>query len=167
MRSRKNSIEERIFNLLFEPKFKYKGVPVSLIGLPSIFPYKKQSVRNALHRLKKEGYIRRDGDFLFAMPKSQKYIESKKAKFPVFDSKIKENSSKNLLVMFDIPEDRKAEREWFRFHLKKFGYEMIQKSVWVGPSPLPKEFLNYVKEINLENNIKTFKLARDYTQKMR
>lgn len=167
MRSHKNSIEEIIFDLLFKPQFKYKGVPVSMMGLPSLFPYKKQSVANAVYRLKKEGYIKKDGDFLFAMPKSQKYIESKKARFLVFDSKIKEKSPKNLIVMFDIPEERKAEREWLRFHLKKFNYEMIQKSVWVGPSPLPKEFLDYVKEINLENNIKTFKLANDYTQKMR
>ena len=29
---------------------------------------------------------------------------------------------------------------------KKFHYVMIQKSVWRGPSPLPKEFLDYIKK---------------------
>ncbi len=46
--------------------------------------------------------------------------------------------------------------------LKKFGYIMIQKSVWVGPSPLPKEFKDYMKEIKLDKCIKTFKLEKSY-----
>ena len=67
--------------------------------------------------------------------------------------------------MFDIPEVQKAEREWLRWHLKKFHYFMIQKSVWVGPSPLPKKFLDYIKSIKIENGVKTFKLARGYNFK--
>ena len=66
--------------------------------------------------------------------------------------------------MFDVPTERKGEREWFRWHLKKFGYIMIQQSVWVGPSPLPKEFNDYVKSIKLDRCIKTFKLAKPYNR---
>ncbi|OGI94256.1 hypothetical protein A3A03_03235 [Candidatus Nomurabacteria bacterium RIFCSPLOWO2_01_FULL_40_18] len=64
--------------------------------------------------------------------------------------------------MFDIPETKKAEREWLRWHLKKFNYSMIQKSVWVGPSPLPKEFLDYIQFIKIKDGFKTFKLAKSY-----
>ena len=64
--------------------------------------------------------------------------------------------------MFDIPTDKKAHREWLRWHLKKFGYIMIQKSVWVGPFPLPKEFKEYIKEIKLDKCLKTFKLEKPY-----
>ena len=42
---------------------------------------------------------------------------------------------------------------------------MIQKSVWVGPSPLPKEFMNYISKIGLKSTIKTFKLAKGYKRK--
>ena len=42
---------------------------------------------------------------------------------------------------------------------------MIQRSVWVGPSPLPIEFSSYLKEIKLGDNLKTFKLARGYGEK--
>ena len=79
-----------------------------------------------------------------------------------FSSFFKKDSPKNLIVMYDIPHNLKKERDWFRRHLVKFGYVMIQKSVWVGPSPLPKNFLNYLKEIKIENKFKTFKLARPY-----
>jgi hypothetical protein len=42
---------------------------------------------------------------------------------------------------------------------------MIQKSVWVGPSPLPKDFLEYVKSIKLLGQLKAFKLAKPYSEK--
>lgn len=79
-----------------------------------------------------------------------------------FSSSFKEDAPKNLLLIYDIPEGRKKERDWFRRQLIKFGYIMIQKSVWVGPSPLPKDFLSYLKEIKIENDFKTFKLAKSY-----
>mgnify|MGYP001566751859 CR=1 len=69
---------------------------------------------------------------------------------------------KNLLVLYDIPEDKKKERDWFRRQLRSFDFDMIQRSVWVGPSPLPKDFLAYVKTIGLQNEFKIFKLARPY-----
>lgn len=65
--------------------------------------------------------------------------------------------------MYDIPKDMKKEREWFLRHLKKFDYIMVQKSVWVGPSPLPKDFLAYVKSIGLLNKLRTLKLAKPYS----
>jgi len=68
--------------------------------------------------------------------------------------------------MYDIPSDKKKERDWFRRKLIKFGYIMIQKRVWVGPSPLPKDFLDYLKEIKIGDNCKTFKLAKSYIKKL-
>ena len=67
--------------------------------------------------------------------------------------------------MYDIPEDKKKERDWFRRHLAKFGYAMIQRSVWVGPSPLPEDFVSYIKELGLKDKLKVFKVAKTYTEK--
>jgi len=156
------SIEDKILKLLFEPTHRYRGMRISMFGIPAIFPYKKQSINNAVYRLNKNSYISKDNDYISLLPKGRKYVENKKVRFLTFASPYKKESPKNLLVMFDIPEVKKAEREWFRFHLRQFGYEMIQKSVWVGPSPLPKDFLDYVEEIKLRECIKTFKLARPY-----
>lgn len=162
MLSQKLSIEDKILKFLFEPVRRYKGIPVSAIGLPALFPYKKQSINNAIYRLSKNGYISKENNSFLILPKGRKYVENKKVRMMTFESPFENNSSKNLLVMFDIPESKKAEREWFRFQLKQFGYNMIQRSVWVGPSPLPKEFLDYVKSLNLKNCIKTFKLEKSY-----
>jgi DNA-binding transcriptional regulator PaaX len=118
-------------------KRTYKGVPVNSFGIPVFNPNKK---------LDKQKYIKR----IF---------------HDTFLSDVDENSPKNLIVMYDIPHEKKKERDWFRRHLKKFNYVMVQKSVWVGPSPLPKDFLEYVKSIGIIDQLKTFKLAKPYTGK--
>ena len=115
--------------------FYYKGIRVNSFGIPD--PYKLKKVSNT--KRSRDVY-----NFSFVSPFSK-------------------DSSKNLIVMYDIPHEKKKERDWFRRHLKKFDYIMIQKSVWVGPSPLPKDFLSYVKSIGLENQLKTFKLAKSYS----
>ncbi len=113
----------------------YKGVPVNSFGIPILNPYKNK--KEAKHR----------------------FYHSR------FYSSSAKNSPKNLIVMYDIPSDKKKERDWFRRQLKKFDYSMIQKSVWVGPSPLPEDFLKYVKSIGLIKQLKSFKLAKPYTGK--
>ncbi len=114
----------------------YKGMRVNLLGLP-IFSQGRKS-RAKLQNRKKSFYN------------------------ATFISPFKKFSPKNLIVMYDIPHEMKKERDWFRRQLIKFEYIMIQKSVWVGPSPLPKEFLGYLKEIKIGDKLKTFKLAKPY-----
>jgi CRISPR-associated endonuclease Cas2 len=117
--------------------FYYKGVRVNAFGIP-------------------------------ILSNSSKYEDKRPRKgnrnpyYASFATTIAKGAPKNLIVMYDIPHDLKKERDWFRRQLIKFGYIMIQKSVWVGPSPLPKEFLNYTKEINIGDKLRTFKLAKPY-----
>ncbi|MCX6717137.1 MAG: CRISPR-associated endonuclease Cas2 [Candidatus Taylorbacteria bacterium] len=115
---------------------KYKGVPVNALGLPIFNPNKKE-----IHK---------------SEPK--RFYSFHKC----FDFNFGSSSPKDLLVIYDIPFEKRKERDWFRRHLQKFDYVMVQKSVWVGPSPLPKDFLNYVKSIGLSKQLKTFKLATPY-----
>jgi len=116
-------------------KLRYKGVSVNMFGIPNLSEPQKE-----------EKVLKR------------KYLHS-------FISDFKKDTPKNLLLMYDIPHTRKKERDWFRRQLKNFDFVMIQKSVWVGPSPLPKDFFNYLKRIGLQKEFKTFKLAKSYTNK--
>jgi len=118
---------------------KYKGVTVNAFGLP-ISGFNKNDY-------KKSG------------KSGKRYYQ-----YRCFEFNYKINSPRNLIVMYDIPSDKRKERNWFRRHLQKFGYIMIQKSVWAGPSPLPKDFLNYVKSIKLANQLVTLKLAKPYVK---
>jgi hypothetical protein len=139
----------------------YKGTRVNLLGLPRFKKYSPNSLRGTMSYLVKEGFVE-DCDGLYITPKGKNYIKKKIDSLKQFDFKFQKDMPKNLILMFDVPEPKKAEREWLRFHLKKFNYVMIQKSVWVGPSPLPKAFLDYIESIGLKENLKTFKLARGY-----
>lgn len=117
--------------------YNYKGVRVNSFGIP-VFNSKTNTINN--NQKKKDVY---HSSFSFSF---------------------KKDSPKNLIVMYDIPEEKKKERDWFRRHLRKFDYIMIQRSVWVGPSPLPKDFIKYVKSIGLKDKLKVFKLKNKYSE---
>ena len=155
------SIEEKILEMLNTQTGRYKGVPLNCFLLPVFNPYHKQSVRNTFSKLNKGKFILKQNSRYLITDSGIKRLHRKKT-LKCFDSPLRDSKNKNLLVLFDIPEERKTEREWFRKHLRKFGYIMIQRSVWVGPSPLPKEFVEYISKIKLKDSIKTFKLAKSY-----
>ena len=166
MKSDNMSIIESFLYELLRPQFKYKGMSVNLLGLPiSGKNYSKRSYSNAISKMKNKEFIKHEGEFFKITLRGREFIKKRQDSFNIFNNSFKKESPKNLIVMFDIPETQKAEREWFRWHLKKFNYFMIQKSVWVGPSPLPKDFSDYLEEIKLKECIKTFKLAKPYSNK--
>jgi DNA-binding transcriptional regulator PaaX len=151
-----------ILKELCDTSLMYKGMRVNLFGIPKFKDYSKNSLSGTLSYMRKSGLIEDLNDGLQITSKGKEYIKIKFDSLKQFNFKFEKNAPRNLIVMFDIPETKKAEREWLRWHLKKFNYLMIQKSVWVGPSPLPKEFLEYLKKIEIKDGLKTFKLAKSY-----
>ncbi|TAK57498.1 CRISPR-associated endonuclease Cas2 [Patescibacteria group bacterium] len=116
--------------------YRYKGVPTNIFGLP-IFDPNKTTLPSP--RKSKQTYLRS------------------------FIAVTKKNVPKTLLITYDIPHNKKIERDWFRRQLKRLGFSMIQKSVWVGQSPLPADFIAYVKTIGIEKEFITFTLAQPHT----
>jgi len=147
-------ILERLWNTTY---YSY-GMRVNLFG----FPMPKNYLNTCLYRLNDKGFIKNVSGRWQITTDGKKHFQEKRLSLKFFDSPFQKSSPKNLIVMFDIPETHKKQRVWFRKHLIKFQYQMIQKSVWVGPSPLPKDFVNFLKEIGLESCIKTFKLSKPY-----
>lgn len=45
------------------------------------------------------------------------------------------------IVTFDIPERQRGKRDWIRENLRLIDFMPLQKSVWIGYSPLPEDFL--------------------------
>lgn len=61
------------------------------------------------------------------------------------------------LVLFDIPNDKKNEREIFRKKLKQLGFYQFQESVFIFPFPCFKE-IKYIREIlNVPDEVKLLK----------
>lgn len=56
------------------------------------------------------------------------------------------SDGKIRLVVYDIPEGMASMRVWLRKRLLACDYSYLQKSVWLGNRPLPKELLDELKE---------------------
>ncbi len=162
------SIEREILEYLHKEKSKtfrpkYKGIRVGFLGLPDFQYYKYQTLANRCSDLKRKGYIKEKNGNYFITNKGLDFLEGQaRPILKKFSTEKTENDPKNLLIIYDIPEQKRSEREWFRRNLKNLHFIMIQKSVWVGPSPLPKDFLDYLKEIKIGDSFKTFKLEKGY-----
>lgn len=155
------SIVMDILEDLWNIKLNYKGVPTRAFFIPDLWSENKNSYRATLSRLHKIKLIDKKNGYWEITNLGEKYLKEAKEQ-KNFDSPFEKNAPKNLLVIFDVPESKQNERKWLRKHLIKFDYFMIQKSVWVGPSPLPPKFVSYLKEIKLDICIKTFKLSNPY-----
>ena len=156
------SLVDKILNELLNTIFPPKSTQANIFNLTVFKNHSRSSIQATLYRLRKNGFVDNNEKGWHLTPAGKKYVKRRLDSLKQFQNSFANNAPKNLIVMFDITETKKAEREWFRWHLKKFKYIMVQKSVWVGPSPLPKEFMNYVEKIKLKDTIKTFKLAKSY-----
>jgi DNA-binding transcriptional regulator PaaX len=57
------------------------------------------------------------------------------------------------IVLLDLPESRKAERESLRYLLKKAGFVCLKNSAWVSPYPFEHLFGNIKKDMGLTTEL--------------
>jgi DNA-binding transcriptional regulator PaaX len=53
------------------------------------------------------------------------------------------------IILLDLPESRKNERESLRYLLKKAGFICLKNSAWISPYPFEHMFTNIKKDLNL------------------
>lgn len=120
---------------------------------------KSSSVRTTLYRLRRNGLVTNEGSEWKLTAQGKQFY--KREKNPVYlPSPFKPKSPDYLLLCFDVPESERKLRDWLRTQLKIFGYRMVQKSLWIGPGPLPKEFNDRIAELKIKPHIKIFNLAK-------
>jgi CRISPR-associated endonuclease Cas2 len=117
-----------------------------------------QVLRNRLSKLKKGGLLSNEKGIWKITPEGKIFLKKEKSTLIKFTSfkNIKLNPQKTMLVIFDIPEKKRLYRNWLRNELVGFGFTLIQKSVWFGPT-LPKEFITYLSDRKILEYIKFFK----------
>lgn len=57
------------------------------------------------------------------------------------------------IILLDLPEARKNEREALRYLLKKANFVCIKNTVWVSPHPYEHLFTNIKKDLNLATEL--------------
>lgn len=60
------------------------------------------------------------------------------------------------IILLDLPESRKDERESFRYLLKKAGFLCLKNSVWISPFPYEHLFTNIKKDFGLTTELMVF-----------
>jgi DNA-binding transcriptional regulator PaaX len=53
------------------------------------------------------------------------------------------------IILLDLPENRKPERESLRYLLKKAGFVCLKNSAWISPFPFEHLFTNIKKDLGL------------------
>lgn len=123
---------------------------------------KEAILKTTLSRLKKRGLVENKNRIWKITAKGEIYLREKiSSKIPHFGHLKKEKTKNTMIVVFDIPETRKKQRNWLRGDLKALGFMQLQKSVWFGPAPLPKQFIKYLNDTNLLQYLKFFKAAKE------
>ena len=131
----------------------------SIIREREITRYKKESVRATLFRLNKNGYLNKSQDGWSVTTKGKLYAH-RILLLSYLPSPFNEKSIQNTIVSFDIPGPQRKLRDWLRNQIKIYNYKMIHQSLWLGPGPLPQEFLVRLKKLKIRENIKIFNIEK-------
>jgi DNA-binding transcriptional regulator PaaX len=130
--------------------------------LSGTYNYNENTFRVALSRLHKKGLAKKvNQDTWKITPEGRELFQKKNKGLRFFFSKKKPNKKpkKEILLLFDIPEKERYKRDWLRSELIGLGFEMIQKSVWLGPK-LPKDLHAYLVHKKLIQYIRIFSIKK-------
>ncbi len=135
-----------------------------LRGLPD-FPRKKkwaqkdaeaemcQQLYDVLYRLKRDQLIEKSNNGKWRITlkgrERKKEMNARKNFLPSTRSYASEESPEWKIVIFDIPEKQRLKREWLRAVLRRLGFRMLQRSVWIGKVKLPQNFIEDLGKLNL------------------
>jgi DNA-binding transcriptional regulator PaaX len=116
----------------------------------------KYAITRSIKNLADTGLIERlesgQGEYARLTPKGRQKVTS--LKLDSRESLANPNwDSKWRIVLLDLPESRKAERESLRYLLKKAGFILLKNSAWVSPFPFEFLFQNIKKDFGLTTEL--------------
>lgn len=112
------------------------AVSVLQKALPDTRPLsQKQSVKNAIGRLIRKGYIKKSENKYHITQNGEKRLESLVLQSQAYRLSNSEKSwdKKWRIVIYDVPETEKKKRNTLRETLEQTGFVKLQDSVWVYP----------------------------------
>lgn len=121
------------------------------------------TVSVTLHRMKKQKLVSMSGPKKKAVwritQKGKHHFREMKDPRSEFD--LPPEDDKTRLFVFDIPENRKGDRNWLRRELIACDYTPLQKSVFMGLRPLSAKLLEALKSRELLSHIHIVGLEDD------
>ncbi|MDP3948074.1 MAG: hypothetical protein Q8Q41_05315 [bacterium] len=131
----------------------------------------ENTLRVTLSRLKKNGLAEHSHGVWSGTKKGREYLKRYVARFRELAPALSERRRKgpmvvpsspqnrNMIIAFDIPERERRKRNWLRSELAIHDFMQLQKSVWMGPAPLPADFIRLLNELHLLPHMKFFRAS--------
>lgn len=120
-----------------------------------------ETLRDAFYILKRKGLVRVIKEEAFYKPLITKAGKKRlKELLPTYDDE-RFWDGRLYLVTYDIPEEKKGDREVLRSYLKKIGCGMLQKSVFLTPYNPKGTLEDFVEERGLKASIVVSDVGKD------
>jgi len=149
------------FDVFFPRKYSYARVSRRLFGVDDYPRAAPRTVSSLLSRLRREGLVARRG-------KAGQYRWSLTQKGSVRLKSdailaLPEPDGISRLVIFDIPERERKKRDIVRAELIACRFQQLQKSVWIGTTPLPEDFMVLTHDLGLKGKVHIFSIRESGT----
>lgn len=126
-----------------------------------------QKFYSVLNRLKRQGFIKKkeskQGSLWNITKRGLERLGFYKRKKDFKYDRAKDNKVK--IIIFDIPERERWKRAWLREALTMLEFSMLQKSVWVGKSKIPEQFLADLRDMRILHFIHILEVSASGTIK--
>lgn len=152
---------EVLIESFFPAKYPETRLWRKLLKLDPAYEFKRATFVAILSKLRAQGLIEqrvKAGRSLWrTTPKGQSAARARPILAPP------KADGKRRLVCFDIPEYDRAKRQWLRGELIALGYRPLQRSVWIGESPLPPDFIKAMDTLDLRDCVHILRIESEGT----
>ncbi len=128
----------------------------SKAGLPDGGKNTKYAITRSLKGLKDAGLIEsvHSGQNDYARLTKMGRVKASSQKLDAESSLLNPSwDGKWRIILLDLPESRKAERESLRYLLKKAGFVCLKNAVWISPYPFEYLFQNIKTDLGLSTEM--------------
>ena len=145
------------------------GLPMALSPLMILGKAEKQNTKRSIKRLEEKDIIYLSGDKIKLTKKGRELLKRIEAEDIVIEKPDKWDHVWHV-VAYDIPDDDKQERDYFRTKLEELGFIKVQESMYVFPYDCVQEIAVFAQSLGISPHVlhlTTSKLPRqaDYVKK--
>ena len=146
-------LKDGTLDAFFPDTYSYTRIWRPLLGLEKSPRINRRTVSMGLWRLQQQGLVQKSAGI--SAKKSvwrltangEQYIIRKEKNKIIVPPRKRDGIIR--LVIFDIPERERRKRDAIRAELIGYNFRQLQKSVWIGDYPLPKDFIDLIDMLEL------------------
>lgn len=130
----------------------------SLIRLLEEFGHNEQSVRAAISRMSRQGWVqsRREGNKSFYSLTTRGKKRMDEAAVRIFKLKTQPWDGKWRILIYTIPEEKRKIRDELRQELVWSGFGTISNSCWISPNDLEKQVYDLIEKYEIKEYVDFF-----------